>query len=82
MMIASARRVLLDAKQKIPFEPGEEKLLRANYAGNVTLIDDQIGEIFDVIEQRGEMDNTVVVADVGSRRDEWRLRFYFTRAIS
>lgn len=54
-------RGLLDAKTPVPFEPGEEKLLRANYAGNVTLIDDQIGEIFAIIEQRGEMENTVVV---------------------
>ena len=54
-------RGLLDAKKSVPFEPGEEKLLRANYAGNVALIDDQIGEIFDAIERRGEMDNTVVV---------------------
>ncbi len=52
---------LLDAKEQIPFESGEEKLLRANYAGNVTLIDHQIGEIFDTIEKRGEMDNTVIV---------------------
>ena len=54
-------RGLLDAKKSVPFEPGEEKLLRANYAGNVALIDDQIGEIFDAIERRGEMENTVVV---------------------
>ena len=54
-------RGLLDAKKPVPFEPGEEKLLRANYAGNVTLIDDQIGEIFAIIEQRGEMENTIVV---------------------
>jgi choline-sulfatase len=54
-------RGLLDAKQKVPFEPGEEKLLRTDYAGNVTLIDDQIGEIFDAVAKRGEMDNTVIV---------------------
>jgi arylsulfatase len=35
--------------------------MRANYAGNVTLIDDQIGEILSVIEARGELDNTVIV---------------------
>lgn len=43
------------------FEPGEEKRLRADYAGNVTLIDDQIGEIFAAVEARGEMDNTVIM---------------------
>ena len=35
--------------------------MRANYAGNVTLIDDQLGEIFGVIEARGEWDNTMIV---------------------
>ncbi len=35
--------------------------MRANYAGNVTLIDDQIGEILAAIEARGELDNTVIV---------------------
>lgn len=43
------------------FEPGEIGRLRANYAGNVTLIDDQIGEILDAIEGRGELENTVIV---------------------
>ena len=41
--------------------PVDVKLLRANYAGNVTLIDDQIGEIFDTIDKRGELANTVIV---------------------
>jgi choline-sulfatase len=35
--------------------------MRANYAGNVTLIDDQVGGILKVIEERGETDNTVIV---------------------
>jgi choline-sulfatase len=35
--------------------------MRANYAGNVTLIDAQIGGILDTIEARGELDNTVIV---------------------
>lgn len=43
------------------FEPGEIGRLRANYAGNVTLIDDQIGEILNAIEGRGELENTVIV---------------------
>lgn len=43
------------------FEPGEIGRLRANYAGNVTLIDDQIGEILDAIEGRGELENTIIV---------------------
>ena len=43
------------------FEPGEIARLRANYAGNVTLIDDQIGEILDTIAARRELENTVIV---------------------
>ena len=40
---------------------GEEvAAMRANYAANVTLIDEQIGGILNTIEARGEMDNTVV----------------------
>jgi len=41
-----------------------EKLAReltANYAGNVSLIDDQIAGMLEAIEARGEMDNTVIV---------------------
>jgi choline-sulfatase len=35
--------------------------LRANYAGNITLIDEQIGDIVQVLKERGEWDNTAVV---------------------
>jgi len=42
------------------FDPGDEAAMRADYAGNITLIDDQIGEILEVIEKRGEMENTVI----------------------
>ena len=45
----------------VDFEPGEERAMRANYAGNVSLIDDQIGRILRVIEARGELDRTVIV---------------------
>jgi len=34
--------------------------MRADYAGNITLIDDQIGQMLDTLEQRGEMDHTVI----------------------
>ena len=40
--------------------PGDVGRMRANYAGNVTLIDDQIGQILTVIEERGELSNTVI----------------------
>lgn len=43
------------------FDPGDIGTMRANYAGNVTLIDAQIGAILETIEQRGELDRTVIV---------------------
>jgi len=41
--------------------PEEIAAMRANYAGNVTLIDDQIGQLLQTIEQRGELENTVIL---------------------
>ena len=63
-------RGLLDEKLAgggVPFEPGDVARLRANYAGNVTLIDDQIANVLRAVEQRGELDRTVVafVSDHG-----------------
>ena len=57
------------------FETGEIGRLRANYAGNVTLIDDQIGEILDAIEGRGELENTVIVhtSDHGEMNGDYGL---------
>ena len=43
------------------FEPGDVEQMRANYAGNVTLIDEQIGRVLRLLEGRGELDNTVIV---------------------
>lgn len=43
------------------FEEGEIAAMRADYAGNVTLIDDQIGKLIEAVKLRGEWDNTVVV---------------------
>ena len=42
--------------------PEDVSAMRANYAGNISLIDAQIGEILQVIESRGELDNTVIVS--------------------
>jgi choline-sulfatase len=42
------------------FKPGEVEAMRADYAGNVTLIDDQIGRVLDLLEERGELENTVI----------------------
>ena len=56
-------------------EPDDAGAMRANYAGNVTLIDDQIGQIVRVIEQRGELDNTVIAftSDHGEMNGDWGL---------
>lgn len=43
------------------FEEGEIAAMRANYAGNVTLIDDQIGRLISALEKRGELDNTIII---------------------
>ncbi len=54
---------LLDERLRQRPDPSRADIaaMRANYAGNVTLIDDQVGGILDVIEERGELDNTVIV---------------------
>ena len=55
--------------------PDEIAAMRANYAGNVTLIDDEIAGIIEVIEARGEWDNTVVVmsSDHGEMNGDFEL---------
>src|SRR5262245_55381719 len=46
---------------QIQFEPGEVGRLRANYAGNVSLIDDQVGQLLDTVRARGELERTAIV---------------------
>ncbi|RKU08803.1 hypothetical protein C6501_16085 [Candidatus Poribacteria bacterium] len=57
------------------FEEGEVGRLRADYAGNVTLIDAQIGEILEAIQERGELENTVIVhcSDHGEMNGDYGL---------
>jgi choline-sulfatase len=49
--------------------------LRASYAGKVTLIDDQIGQILKEIETRGELDRTVILftSDHGEMNGDYGL---------
>ena len=73
-------RGLLDEKLAdggFPFEPGDVARLRANYAGNVTLIDDQIGEVLRAVEDRDELDRTVVafVSDHGEMNGDYNLLY-------
>lgn len=62
-------------RQSPRFDDGDQAAMRANYAGNVTLIDDQIGEILQTIEQRGELDNTIIAftSDHGEMNGDWDL---------
>ena len=73
---ARPRGVLDDRLSAAPtFEPGDVGKLRANYAGKVTLIDHQIGEILQVIEARGELGNTVIsfTSDHGEMNGDYGL---------
>ena len=49
------------AKKDLQCSPEVAAEIRADYCGGCTLIDDQIGEIIDVIKKRGEWDNTIVL---------------------
>ena len=71
---ASGRRANSDAlfPRISALTPADVAALRANYAGHVSLIDDQIGQLFAVIERRTEWQNTVVV--LCSDHDARRLR--------
>jgi len=64
-------------QSRLGLTPNDVAALRANYAGNVSLIDDMIGSIFDVIEARGEMSNTVValVSDHGEMNGDFGLLY-------
>jgi choline-sulfatase len=68
-------RGLLDERRRVRFEPGDVARMRANYAGNVTLIDDQVGAVLGVVEERGELDRTVVafVSDHGEMNGDYDL---------
>ncbi len=52
---------LADRRKHHQFAPGQIAGLRANYAGNVTLIDEQIGRILAAVEARGELADTAIV---------------------
>ncbi len=56
-------------------DPGDVARMRANYAGNVTLIDEQIGHVLKTIEDRGEMEDTVIVftSDHGEMNGDYGL---------
>jgi arylsulfatase A-like enzyme len=66
----------LETKRRA-FEPGDVARLRANYAGNVSLIDDQVGAVLAAVDERGERDRTVVVfvSDHGEMNGDYGLLY-------
>ncbi|HUE61781.1 MAG TPA: sulfatase-like hydrolase/transferase, partial [Chthoniobacterales bacterium] len=58
-----------------PGRIGNARELRASYAGKVTLIDDQIGQILKEIETRGEWDRTIILftSDHGEMNGDYDL---------
>ncbi|MCG9128031.1 sulfatase-like hydrolase/transferase [Candidatus Poribacteria bacterium] len=65
----------LRGKRRPDFDQGDVAKMRADYAGNVTLIDDQIGEILATVKERGELENTVIVfcSDHGEMNGDYGL---------
>jgi choline-sulfatase len=61
----------------VRFGPGDVGRLRANYAGKVTLIDDQVGEVLKVVADLDELDCTVVafVSDHGEMNGDHNLLY-------
>lgn len=53
----------------------EVRRIIANYYGNVTLVDDQIGEILDIMAEKGWMDDTLIAftSDHGDHLGDHRL---------
>ena len=58
-----------------PEEVDNARELRASYAGKVSLIDNQIGEVLKEVEKRGELDRTMVLftADHGEMNGDYGL---------
>ena len=51
----------IDSKPSPELSEQEVQAMRANYAGNISLIDDQIGEILETLENKGVLDNTLIL---------------------
>ena len=58
---AAARNYACYAQYFQPDDPRKIKEVRANYGGKITLIDDWVGRILAAYEERGWLDNTVVI---------------------
>jgi choline-sulfatase len=76
---AKRKRGVLDKRLKSAPDLSSSGIaaLRANYAGNITLIDDQVGQILAVLSERREIDNTIIAfsSDHGEMNGDYGL-FY------
>lgn len=68
-------RGVLDRRQTYDIAPEDVARMRADYAGSVALIDDQIGELLRVLDERGELANTAIafVSDHGEMAGDFGL---------
>jgi arylsulfatase len=66
-------RGLFDERKDLSIPPETVARLRADYAGKLALIDDQVGELLQVLEERGELEDTVVamVSDHGEMNGDF-----------
>ncbi|HET8665578.1 MAG TPA: sulfatase-like hydrolase/transferase [Nocardioides sp.] len=74
---ADRPRGSLDRREQNDLDPDEVAALRADYAAQMKLIDDQVGELLRVIEDRGELDRTVIVlaSDHGEMNGDFDLLY-------
>jgi len=70
-------RLLSEGPWRSHLDAGDVARLRANYAGEVSLIDDRIGEVLDTVRDRGELDRTVIAfaSDHGEMNGDYGLLF-------
>ena len=70
----------LDGRRREGLTAAEVASLRADYAAGITLIDDEVGALLKVVEERGELDRTVVVftSDHGEMNGDFDLLEKFT----
>ncbi len=68
---------LYGTDQAPSLEPAEVAALRANYAGKVTLIDDQIGTVLAALDSSGSRGNTIVIftSDHGEMNGDYGLYY-------
>ena len=57
---------------KSPDDEQEQRELQATYYGMMAEVDDQLGRIFDWLDETGQADRTLVVFTIRSRRDPRR----------